>query len=103
MREGGVFWVRGASETVDVGWGRGAGEGLFNEGHDKMDDDDDETEEGKALTGDEVSSGGSTSSASDDTLPLGKEGEQGGVSIWIPSPREEDRLFLAMELAVGFM
>lgn len=55
------------------------------------------------VTGDEVSRGGSTSSSSDDVLPLGRWGEEGGEPSWMPSPREEERLLLAMELAVGFM
>lgn len=45
----------------------------------------------------------STSSSPDEILRLGSEGEQGGVPMWRPSPREEERLLLAMELAVGFM
>ena len=96
-----MLWIKEVGETVAVGWGA-VGEGLFDRGHDKTDDDD-ETEDGNAVTGDEVSSGGSTSSSSDDLLPLESKGEQSGVSIWIPSPREEDRLLLAMELAVWFM
>lgn len=96
-----MFWVKGVGETVAVGWG-GDGEGLFDRGHDKRDDVD-ETVEGKAPTGGKVSRGGSTSSSPHDLLPLRKEGEQGGVPIWMPSPSEEERLLLAMELAVGFM
>lgn len=98
-----MFWVKRVGETVAVGWGE-AGEGLFDRGYNKADDDvDDETGERKAVTGGEVSGRGSISSSPNDPLPLWKEGEQGGVTSWIPSPREQDRLLLAMELAVGFM
>lgn len=71
-------------------------------GHDKGDNGE-ETDDGHAVTGDEVSRGSSTSSSPDDLLPLGKEGETGGVPIWRPSPTDEEWLFLAMELAVGFI
>lgn len=80
--------------TVAVGWEE-VGEGLFDRGHDKRDDADE--------TGDEVSRGASGSSSPHNLLLLGKEGEQGGLPIWMPSPIEEERLLLAMELAVGFM
>lgn len=96
-----MFWVKGVGETVAVGWEE-VGEGLLDVGHGKMDNDDD-MEDGRALTGDEVSSGGSTSSSPDNLLPLRKGGERGGVPTWMPSPIEEDRLPLAIELAVGFM
>lgn len=55
------------------------------------------------MTGDEAPRGGSTSRSPDNLLPLGKEEDVGGVPIWIPSPSEDERLLLAMELAVGFM
>lgn len=87
-------------ETVSVGW-KGVGEELFGREQDK--DNGEETEDGNTVTGDEVSRGSSTSSSLDDLLPLGNEGELGGVPIWIPSPSDEERLLLAMELAVGFM
>ena len=77
-------------ETVAVGWWA-VGEGLLGRG------------QGNAVTGDEVSRGSSTSSSPDNLLPLGKEGELGGIPIWISSPSDEERLLLAMELAVGFM
>ena len=102
MREGGTFWVKGVGETAAVGWG-GVEEGLLDRGgYDKRDDADD-TAEGKAVTGDELSSGRSTSSSPHDLLFMGKGGEDDGVPIWMPSPSEEERLLLAMELAVGFM
>lgn len=100
MREGGMFWVKGVGETLAVGW-RGVGEGLFDGGHEERDEVD-ETVEGNAAT-DEVRRAGSTSSSPHDLLLLGKEGELGGEPIWMPSPSEEERLLLAMELAVGFM
>lgn len=53
------------------------------------------------MTGDDASRG--ASSSPHDLLLLGKEGEPGGERIWMPSPSEEERLLLAMELAVGFM
>ena len=87
-----MLWVKVEGETAAVRWGE-AGEGLFDE----------ETIEGKAVMGEEVNSGSSTSSSPDNLMPLRKEGEQGGVPTWIPSDREEERLLLAMELAVGFM
>lgn len=80
--------------TVAVGCEE-VGEGLFDRGYDKWDDADE--------TGDEMSRGGSASSSPHNLLLLGKEGEQGGVPVWMPSPNEEERLLLAMELAVGFM
>lgn len=100
MREGGMFWVKDAGETVAIGWGE-AGEGLFGRELDKRDDAD-ETVEGKA-TGDGVRRGGWISSSPHDLVSLGKVGEQGGVPVWTTSPSEEERLLLAMELAVGFM
>lgn len=96
-----MFWVEGVGETVAVGWG-GVGEGLFDRGRNEREDAD-ETAEGAAATGEDVSRGGSPSSSPHDLLLLWKEGEQGGVRIWMPSPSEEERLLFAMELAVGFM
>lgn len=84
-----MFRVKRLGETAAAGWEE-VGEGLFDR------DDADET-------GDEVSRGGSGSSSPHDLLLLGKEGEEGGVPVWMPSPTEEERLLLAMELAVGFM
>ena len=100
MREGGMLWVKVEGETAAVRWGE-AGEGLFARGYSK--DEDEEAIEGKAVMGEEVNRGSSTSSSPDNLMPLRKEGEQGGVPTWIPSDREEERLLLAMELAVGFM
>ena len=86
MREGGTFWVRAVGETAAVGCGWRP---------DKRGDAD------EAVTGEDASRG--ASSSPQDLLLLGKEGEPGGVRIWMPSPSEEERLLLAMELAVGFM
>lgn len=55
------------------------------------------------MTGDEESRGGSPSRSPDRLLPLGKGQKAGGVPAWVLSLSEEDRLLLAMELAVGFM
>lgn len=88
-------------ETVAVGWER-VGERPFDRGHDERDDVD-VTVEGEAPTGVEAIRGGSTSISPHDLLPLRRDGEQGGELICMPSPSEEERLLLAMELAVGFM
>lgn len=44
-----------------------------------------------------------TSCSQHDLLLLWKEGELGGVRMSMPSPSEEERLLLAVELTVGFM
>lgn len=85
-----------------MGW-EGVEEGLMVGREQDKGDNGEETEDGNAVTGDEVSRGSSTSSSPDDLLPLGKIGETGGVPIWRPSLSDEERLLLAMELAVGFI
>lgn len=85
MREGGMFWVKRLGDTVR--W-----EEVRLDGTDNADE-----------TGDEASRGSSTSSSPQQLLLLGMEGEQGGDPSCMPSPSEEERLLLAMELAVGFM
>lgn len=80
--------------TAAVGW-EDVREELLDRGYDERGDADE--------TGDEESRGGLASSSSHDLLLLEKDGEQGGVPVWMSSPIEEERLLLAMELAVGFM
>lgn len=80
--------------TAAVGW-EDVGEELLDRGYDKRGVPDE--------TGDEESRGVLASWSSHDLLLLEKDGEQGGVSVWMSSPIEEERLLLAMELAVGFM
>lgn len=81
MREGGALWVKVEGETEAVG------------GEEERDDAEETAEEASP----------STSSSPHDLLVLGKGGVEGGERAWRPSPTEEERLLLAMELAVGFM